>query len=231
MRGVTTIGPSTPAFTIGDRYAMYRGPVADSTFHRHAAFQIVIAVRGEAEMVDRAGGRHRAPALLVAPMCRHRLLAAPKLVIYFVEPHCGFADRLRSRAGIAPAPDLAGVHADEIAVHRPSAELDPRLLQALDLLRDNSFAIPELAATVGLSAQRLRALARTQLDMPLARWRIWARLRRAAAAMQAGRSVADAAAAGGFADQAHFTRQLREMLGLTPAAVQRLLCAESRRAT
>ncbi|MEV4892957.1 helix-turn-helix domain-containing protein, partial [Nonomuraea sp. NPDC055795] len=65
--------------------------------------------------------------------------------------------------------------------------------------------------------------ARRQLGMPLSRWRIWVRLRRAAEAMRAGQSPADAALTGGFADQAHFTRRLREMMGLTPAAVAPLL--------
>jgi len=37
--------------------------------------------------------------------------------------------------------------------------------------------MPSLAATVELSPQRLRALARHQVGMPLARWRVWARLR------------------------------------------------------
>jgi AraC-like DNA-binding protein len=55
--------------------------------------------------------------------------------------------------------------------------------------------------------------------MPLTRWRVWTRLRRAADALQRGRSLADAAHEAGFADQAHLTRQMREMMGLTPAGL------------
>jgi methylphosphotriester-DNA--protein-cysteine methyltransferase len=58
--------------------------------------------------------------------------------------------------------------------------------------------MPSLAATVGLSPQHLRALARHQVGMPLARWRVWARLRRAAEALRAGRSLADAAITAGL---------------------------------
>jgi AraC-like DNA-binding protein len=112
-----------------------------------------------------------------------------------------------------------------------SNELDPRLTQALNTLRDGHVSMPSLAATVGLSPQRLRALARRQVGMPLARWRVWAGLRRAAEAMRAGQSPADAAITAGFADQAHLTRRMREMVGLTPAAVLTTLRDHSRRAT
>jgi AraC-like DNA-binding protein len=67
--------------------------------------------------------------------------------------------------------------------------------------------------------------------MPLARWRVWARLRRAAEALRAGQPPADAAITAGFADRAHLTRRMREMVGLTPAAVLPVLRDHSRRAT
>ncbi|WP_285500534.1 helix-turn-helix domain-containing protein [Actinokineospora sp. NBRC 105648] len=174
-------------------------------------------------MVDDAGTLHRAVALVVPPMARHRLLATAGLRTFFVEPHCAFADQLRERcgAGVTVAADLGGLDEDDVrrATARPSSELDPRLLAAMDTRVDQRVSMPALAAGVGLSPQRLRALAREQLGMPLGRWQVWQRLGRAAAALRAGESLAGAAIAGGFADQAHFTRQLREMMGLTPSAV------------
>ncbi|WP_229811987.1 helix-turn-helix domain-containing protein [Streptosporangium pseudovulgare] len=224
-----------PRFAVGEGYAVYRGPVTDSAFHRHAAFQIAIAVRGEVVMVDAVETRHRAVALVVPPMTRHRMLAAERLLTFFVEPHCVFADRLRERCGdgVAAVPALRGLREEDIgrAGVRTSGRLDPRLVEALDTLRNRSVPMPELAAAVGLSPQRLRALARDQVGMPLTRWRVWARLRRAAEALRAGRSPADAAITAGFADQAHLTRWMREMMGLTPAAVLPLLRGHSRRAT
>lgn len=234
---VATCTASTPDFAIGEGYAVYRGPVADGPFHRHATFQIAIAGqnKGEVEMVDATGTRHRAAVLLVSPMAPHRILAASDLVTFFVDPQCLLADRLRARHGdgIAPVPELRGLGEDEIgtASAQPSGELDPRLILILDVLSNTSIAIPELAARVDLSPQRLRALTRQQLAVPLTRWRAWTRLRRGAKAMQAGQSPAQAAISAGFADQAHFTRTMREMMGLTPAGVQPILCAQSRRAT
>lgn len=219
---------SAPPLVIGDGYAVYRGPVGGGgPIHRHGAFQIVVAERGEVAMMDPAGTRHQAVALVVAPMAPHRILAASGLVTYFIEPHCLFADRLRRRydVGIATAPELGDLGEPDVAAacRRPSRELDARLVTALAMLADGDIAMPSLAAAVGVSPQRLRALARRELGMPLTRWRVWSRLRRAVEALQSGMPPAEAAVAAGFADQAHFTRQMREMMGLTPAVVMHAL--------
>ncbi|MCU7724720.1 helix-turn-helix transcriptional regulator [Actinoplanes sp. KI2] len=206
-------------FTIQHGYAAYHGPIPAGAAHRHAAFQIVTAPEGEVTILDAAGVPHRAAALLVTPMTRHRLLAVPEAETFFVDPQSALADRLRAvsspRAGIAVLHDL---RPDDI--HRQaalaSAVLDPRLVAAMALPH---LAMPEVAARVGLSPQRLRALARAELGLPLARWRIWARLQRAAEAMRDGRPLAEAAVTAGFADQSHLTRWMREMMGLTPAEV------------
>lgn len=214
---------------------MYRGATTTGHVHRHAAFQIAIGGCGEVAVADASGIEHRAAALVVAPMVPHSLQASQDVLTYFIEPHCGFADGLRERhrTGITAAPELCDLSDEDVrpAGVRPSSRLDPRLLQALNALTGRSASLPRLAADVGLSPQRLRALARAQLGMPLTRWRVWARLRHAAEALQAGQSLADAAATAGFSDQAHLTRQMREMMGLTPAAVLPLLCGQSLRAT
>jgi len=224
-----------PRFSIGAGYAVYRGATTTGHVHRHAAFQIAIGVRSEVAIVDASGTQHRAAALVVAPMEPHCLQANPDVLTYFVEPHCVFADRLRERhgTGITAAPELRDLREDDVrpAGVRPSSQLDPRLVQTLNAMSDFHAPLPSLAADVGLSPQRLRALARDQLGMPLARWRVWTRLRRAAEALQAGVSLADAASTAGFADQAHLTRQMREMMGLTPAVVLPLLRGQPLRAT
>jgi AraC-like DNA-binding protein len=212
------------SLVIGDGYAVYRGPTGDGHLHRHAAFQIAIAEHDQVAIVDEWGVEHRGPALVVAPMARHCLLATAEVITYFVEPHSGFADQLRQtcRGDICSAPHLRHLSEGDI---RPesSAALDIRLVEAMAILETEDVPLPDLAARVGLSAPRLRALARAEIGMPLARWRVWSRLTRAAQAVQDGSSLADAAAAAGFADQAHLTRQMREMMGLTPSSIVALL--------
>jgi AraC-like DNA-binding protein len=226
---------SAPRFAISEGYAVYRGPTTTGTLHCHAAFQIVIGIRDDVAVVDVSGIRHQDAALVVPPMERHRLLASPDVLTYFVEPHCVFSDRLRRHygRGVIAAPELhdlgeADLRPTDVG---PSRELDPRLIEVMNALSAQSHPLPALAANVGLSPQRLRALARQQLGMPLTRWRVWTRLRRAAEALQSGQPLADAAITAGFADQAHLTRQMREMMGLTPAAVLPLLRGHPLRAT
>ena len=214
---------------------MYRGPTTAGTVHRHAAFQIVVGQPDTVEVDDAAGVTHRAAALVVPPMHRHCLQPTPDVLVFFVEPHCAFADTLRRRYGdaISAAPELRDLSEDDVRPvgNRDSDELDARLVLALNALADSDIALPAVAAQVGLSPQRLRALAREQLGMPLARWRVWTRLRRAAEAVQGGQTLADAASAAGFSDQAHFSRQMREMMGLTPAALLPIVRNQSLRAT
>ncbi|BEL05370.1 AraC family transcriptional regulator [Actinoplanes sichuanensis] len=218
-------------FAVGIGYAVYRGPSESGGPHRHAAFQIAIAMHGDVVMADEAGVLHRAPVLLVPPMTPHRLFAVKDLLTYFVEPHAAFADRLRRRGGgITAAPDLHNLRVYDLST-APSSGVDPRLVRALEILRDGDVRIPEVARRVGISPQRLRALARQQVGMPLPRWRVWMRLARAAEAMPAGQSAAVAAVTAGFADQAHLTRQIREMMGLTPAVAMAALRSPPRPAT
>ena len=220
-------------FAVGEGYASYRGPAIDVSAHRHAAFQVAIATRGEVTVVDAAGVSHRGRALLVSPMARHRMLAGTELLTFFVEPHCAFADQLRERGGegVTVAPELGGLGEEDVRFARPSRALDPRLVAAMGAATAPGRSIPQVAAEVGVSPQRLRALARQQLGMPLARWRVWVRLGRAAEALRAGRSLADAALEGGFADQAHMSRWMREMMGLTPGTALAALRPQARRAT
>ena len=195
----------------------------------------MIGMRDDVAVVDGADVTHRGAALVVSPMQRHCLLATGDVLTYFVEPHCAFADWLRERygTGICAAPELQNLGEDDVrpAGNRGSDDLDPRLVRALNALAGSDIALPDLATQIGLSPQRLRALARQQLGMPLARWRVWTRLRHAAEALQQGRSLADAATEAGFADQAHLTRQMREMMGLTPAALLPIVRSQALPAT
>ncbi|MFF9645781.1 AraC family transcriptional regulator [Kitasatospora aureofaciens] len=219
-----------PRFVVGAGYALYRGPLADSTPHRHAAFQVAVAAAGGVVTVaDAAGVRHRGAAVVVPPMVWHRMEPVRRVTAFFVDPHCAFADRLRAGCGdgVTVAPRWGDLAEEDVRPFGllPSAVVDVRLWAAMEALTDHRVALPGLAARVGLSPQRLRALARRQLGVPLARWRIWRRLARAVDALGDGHTLAEAALAGGFADQAHFSRQMREMTGLTPSEVLPVLRA------
>ena len=74
----------------------------------------------------------------------------------------------------------------------------------------------DLARAAGLSRVHVsRAFAR-QFGMPPHAYLNALRLRHARQALLAGQSLADVAAACGFADQSHFTRRFKGSLGVTP---------------
>jgi AraC-like DNA-binding protein len=72
-----------------------------------------------------------------------------------------------------------------------------------------------LAAEVGISPSRLRSIVHEEIGVPLTQLRLWSRLAHAILWLPYGPTAA-AAAAAGFADQAHFTRTARRFLGRTP---------------
>jgi len=96
-----------------------------------------------------------------------------------------------------------------------------RARQRLDDDPSNDPGLTALAAEAGVSRfQMLRAFAR-ELNMTPHAYLVQRRLATARSLLDAGTSIADAAAAAGFSDQAHLTRLFRRSLGYTPAAYAR----------
>jgi AraC-like DNA-binding protein len=84
---------------------------------------------------------------------------------------------------------------------------------------DARFGMTALAATVGLSVDRLTRAFRAVHGLPPHAWHVQHRLARARALILAGTPLAEVAAATGFADQPHLTRLFRRTYGVTPGAL------------
>lgn len=166
--------------------------------------------------------------------------AADQVLLLYLDAHTGLARRLL--ALIAPAsaavvpPFVAGLLEVGVAPHLAVAalvaglgivntRLDPRLEAALLAAAQNPApgAVTRAAASIGLSAPRLRALARAQMPVPLSQWLLWRKLELAGREISSGSRLAEAALAGGFADQAHLTRTMVRMFGVTPLSASGLL--------
>jgi transcriptional regulator GlxA family with amidase domain len=77
------------------------------------------------------------------------------------------------------------------------------------------------ARSVGVSVRTMeRHVGRSSQRRP-AYWKQLARVRRAAHALSGSQSLASIAAACGFADQAHMTREFRRWFNLVPKALRR----------
>lgn len=97
----------------------------------------------------------------------------------------------------------------------PGSAIDARLKTVLGEV-DALTSPAALARALSLSPSRLREIVKADFGVPPSKLLQWLQLLVAAKAMQTSASLADAAAAGGFADQAHFTRRLQQWFGVSP---------------
>ncbi len=208
--------------------------------HQHPAWKVVLPTGGHAKIGQ--GPRHcfTAAGLIVPPQLAHTCAATSSYAALFIDPWLVRADlglvrldadtvrRLIAALGSvgidgpSAAPDLAAAYGELITLTGAAPLLDARVAHALrEAMRPGTrTSIHAIAADVGLSPSRLRALVRESVGVPLARLRQWGRLRHAIAHLP-HESVAGAAADAGFADQAHLTRTSRNLLGRTPVSMRR----------
>ena len=228
------------SFLFGRSVLVYRGQAADNSLHAHASIQLSVAQTGSLRILDAYGRLHTAPGMITRPGSRHILQPAQAVTLVHIEPHLPLANTLLAAAGEAGTSPLAPaiteslrqavslndcvVTLTQLAPPR-NPVLDPRIAQALDWLAGTtaSDAIAQAAAMCGVSDSRLRTLARESLGTSLSQWLAWRKLEASGRAMMAGAPLAESAYAGGFADQAHFTRTMRKVFGITPQQASRIL--------
>jgi AraC-like DNA-binding protein len=219
-------------------WAAFRGASESNSLHAHAAWQLCVGHDQAIAVADEYGKRFEGMGMAIRPGVKHRLLPAQKLTLLFIEPqtllprelvgmqqNAGIArlpDRLR--LALAASPDLKGLWSQVAVTRVEHGHTDLRLEQALRLLAGPTArgSIESAAQSVGLSASRLRTIARKQLGISLSSWIAWRKLERSGLAILAGEGLAAAAAEGGFADQAHFNRAMRTVFGITPGAFARI---------
>jgi AraC-like DNA-binding protein len=228
----------------GDGWALLRGEVADHAPHLHAAIQMCVAETGALTLQTPDAETLSGRAFLVRPLVEHALTAQGKVTLLYVEPQSPLAFDLFDAADegdvSAIDPDrMLGLGAGQTLeawrerlgalASRPSP-VDMRLDKALKILASEPgrVSISEAACACGLSDSRLRALARETLGLPLSTWLIWRKLERASRALNDGEMLAEAASASGFADQAHLSRAMRRMFGVTPGAARTVIAQGNR---
>src|SRR5882724_1988952 len=109
------------------------------------------------------------------------------------------------------------------ATPAPKKQPDPRIALAVGLIRERlGGAIPlnTIARAVHLSPDRFRHLFMEETGVGFRAYLLWLRLEHSLTAYVAGRSLTEAAYAGGFADSAHLSRTFKRMFGIAPASVQ-----------
>lgn len=219
------------SFVFGDAWAAYRGPASDNVPHAHAALQLVFGLDGDVGLRIDADGPLRGRGFLIRPAAGHAIITTRPVGLIYIEMQAPLAFGLLDGMGagaVEPVPPAllgrldpqahprAWLGALQAAFPRAEPALDPRLRDVLDRLAARPRLSIAAARGTAISESRLRELARDQLGVPLSTWLVWRKLERAAREMAAGAGLADAAIAGGFADQAHCARTMRRMFGVTP---------------
>ena len=80
--------------------------------------------------------------------------------------------------------------------------------------------VADVAYDLGIARRRLELAFRDHVGLTPGTVARVARFQRFLSALGTGTALAEAAAAGGFADQAHATRETRTLLGMTPAELR-----------
>jgi AraC-like DNA-binding protein len=114
--------------------------------------------------------------------------------------------------------------AAERRARSPLSPRDDRALRlACDYLGDRperNVSLEELAAEAGIGKFRLIRLFRERTGLPPHALQVAHRIRAARRMLEAGDTIAETAAATGFADQSHLHRHFQRSLGLTPGEYQ-----------
>lgn len=222
----------------GRGWALYRGPVDEHSPHAHAAVQIALASEGSLELEDESDSVVAGDVLLISPMTTHRLRPSQSLVtLIYLDLALPFAQTVLTsinphrlgQASEAFASLLRAARHETIQlrqiVEQGQSSIDPRLERVIeDATRSGgSGNIMQAMRRNGLSPQRARHLARKQLGAPIQTILLWRKLELAAREIASGSNLATAAASAGFSDQAHLSRTMKHMFGITPGEAARPL--------
>jgi AraC-like DNA-binding protein len=207
-------------------------PARMAALHAHPAWTLLLPVDGGTITVV-AGDAVRVhnDGVLLAPQIQYRAATdGPHVAVYANAWRSARPQSMRPRMigshtarrvldvlDVDHGTDLSGSIVELASLVGRIGALDSRLAFVIEAL-PGAGRLDRLAADVGISASRLRALANEDIGVPLTQLRLWSRLARAIAWLPYGTTAA-AATAAGFADQAHFTRTARRFLGRTPGGL------------
>jgi AraC-like DNA-binding protein len=139
------------------------------------------------------------------------------------------ADRLEVESGLYSA--AARIMLEYGAAGAPPDEPAPSeaaLQKSRDYLQSNpvvDISLRELAGLSGLSPYYFVRAFRSQYGLPPHEFQLQQRIQLARQFLAQGKPIAEVAADTGFADQSHFTRKFKALVGATPGQYQRGLLA------
>ncbi|WP_332643954.1 AraC family transcriptional regulator [Aeromicrobium sp.] len=192
---------------------------------------------------------------LIPARTAHQVVADGRMVFFYIDPSAVSAERVRDQmlghtATISyqhqaesslisawqdtaePDPETLWRYLDEAA---KTGAMDERIRTAMRLLRSRpNENAKDIAAAVNLSSSQFLRLFALHAGTSFRRYRLWAKMCRAADAVSNGADLTTASTEAGFASPSHFSDAFRAMFGLSATQLMsgptRIIVADSKRA-
>jgi AraC-like DNA-binding protein len=235
-----------------DRLVISAGPGRENSSHRHFGAIVTIAPDAPVTLMSRDAEPVASRAAIVAPNAWHRidarntrtvnvLIGADHPWFRYVKPLLDGKPIVRLDFAMLDGRTIPwealfdGTCSCREAQHTaqtilqafggsdaPRHELDPRIQEVLQILRDAVTDAPtpdELGRRVGLSGYTLMRRFKAELGVRIREYVLWRRLMLALELVDGRTTIAEIAQRTGFYDQAHLTRTARRMVELAPSFV------------
>lgn len=225
-------GPSWAGrMMLGVGWALLDARIGENRAHSHVAHQVTLALESRITVLGTQPTDVFPPDAVLVPAGVVHSIAPAGVVVrtLYVDPlfaglsafaHSQGLIRLKRRQAKALSLVRSGEDVGRwvkcFLRHSPDRVPDPRLHSVLASVEPGTSPTA-LAQALGLSTTRLREIAIRDFGVPTAKLLQWLQLQHAVDAFRQTHNLADAAASGGFSDQAHFTRRLVEWFGVTPS--------------
>jgi AraC family transcriptional regulator len=225
---------------------LYLGPSTRTSLHRNHAAAWLFAREGKLRVTLGSGEVLENQVIFLPSETEYATELAPSSIaaLYWEPESASFHRALEHFDNVPRAFACSGMHEDEtqklfdLDTTRDTADqllahifgfasmplnmpsfFDARINTALAFLRDTPEAydsIEALSARVYLSPSRFAHLFKKVVGVPVRRYVLWLKMRRALDLAIAGDSLTTAALSAGFSDSAHLSRSVRAMMGIAP---------------
>jgi AraC-like DNA-binding protein len=224
-----------PSVWLWPGQALYAGPSLNLAPHSGSVWCLAVGIDGPLSVESQHGTARDANSVLIPPRLTHQLTChGTGLVSCYLEPTSDRADSSRHKFGawrgevgvghveeerlqFNPADDESASHWLDLAAPAAHRHIDPRIVAAASRIRNDpaaTISARQFAEEAALSESRFLHLFRDQLGTSLRRYRLWARLTQAGAAIAAGDNLTTAAMKAGFASPSHLADRFKTTFGL-----------------
>lgn len=224
-------------YAFGDTWLAFHGTSAENQLHAHAAVQIIVGK--DIQVADENGASQTGDGFFIHSGVQHAIHATHPLTLLLIEPEYHLTHVLKGahqQKQICPLNEKVHIQVLNaltlsLVVEQLSSSfaplmcnIDRRLARALAYLRSVQQlpSMDDISAHAGISQSRLRALSQKSFAVPFSKILLWKKVSLACIAMANGHSLADAAILAGFTDQAHLTRTMQNVMGLTPGQARQI---------